>query len=112
MYDASTAERWASTNDNAPLINPRRNNGPTPRLLTGPQAAEYLGFKSVEVLRSIPVEPIKLSTVGVGRAPRWDRFALDRYLDGLSSEAGVVSPVDDGLVLEAELSVWRAGRGY
>lgn len=112
MHDVSNAERWASSNDNAPQTNQRRNNGPAPRLLTGRQAAEYLGFKSVEVLRSIPVEPIKLSTVGVGRVPRWDRRALDRYLDSLSSIEGAAPPTDDGFALEAELGVWRAGRGY
>lgn len=112
MHDASAAERWASSNDNAPLINPRRNNGPAPRLLTGPQAAEYLGFKSVEVLRSIPVDPIKLSTVGAGRAPRWDRRALDRYLDSLSSIEDSAPLVDDDVALEAELGAWRANRGY
>lgn len=112
MHDVSIAERRASSNDNAPLTNLRRNNGPAPRLLTARQAAEYLGFKSVTLLRSIPVEPIRLSTVGVGKAPRWDRRALDRYLDSLSSIDEAAPPADDDFALEAELGVWRAGRGY
>lgn len=112
MHDASIDERRASSNDNTPITNPLRNNGPAPRLLTGPQAAAYLGFKSVELLRNIPVEPIKLSPVGVGRAPRWDRRALDRWLDGLSSIEGPPSPADEGFAMEAELGVWRAKHGF
>ena len=112
MHDASIAERRASSNDNSPITNPQRSNGPAPRLLTGPQAAAYLGFKSVELLRNIPVKPIRLSPVGAGRAPRWDRRALDRYLDCLSSIEGAAPPADEGFAMEAELSVWRARRGY
>lgn len=112
MHDASIAERRASSNDNTPITNPLRNNGPAPRLLTGPQAAAYLGFKSVELLQNIPVGPIRLSPVGVGRAPRWDRRALDHWLDGLSSIKRCAPSADDDFAMESELSVWRASRGY
>lgn len=115
MHNASTAERGASSNDSAPpTIRNQPFYGFAPRLLTGPQAAIYLGFKSPELLRNVPVKPVQLSVVGVGRAPRWDRVALDRWLDGLSllePEPEPGWPGGDG-ELEAELDVWRAGRGF
>lgn len=43
---------------------------PAARLLNATDACRYLGFKSVELLKNIPVKPIHLSVVGVGRAPR------------------------------------------
>ena len=57
-----------------------RVKGPVaPRLMTAAQAANYLGYKSVEILRQFPVWPIP-----IGRGKRWDRAHLDEYLDSLS----------------------------
>jgi hypothetical protein len=49
------------------------------RLLTAAQTANYLGYKSVDILRRFPVGP-----VAVGKGRRWDRDHIDRYLDALS----------------------------
>jgi hypothetical protein len=67
------------------------------RLLTAAQAANYLGYKSVDILRRFPVGPIP-----VGRGRRWDRDHIDRYLDALSgidqrsgsSNAEVIDEID------------------
>ena len=51
-----------------------------PRLLSGKQAAHYCGFKSVHgFVANIPVPPVNF-----GRYVRYDRKAIDKYLDGLS----------------------------
>lgn len=60
---------------------------PLPRLLTVAQAAMYLGYKSSAVLANIPVKPLRLADVGVGTGHRYDRKALDLWLDGLSGLA-------------------------
>ena len=79
------------------------------RLLNATDACRYLGFKSAELLKNIPVKPIHLSVVGVGRAPRWDRLALDRWLDTLSGLNGPWPEVtEDGV--DAEFDAWKAGR--
>ena len=63
-----------------------------PRLMSGKQAAAYLGFKSVEVLKTLAIIPIKLAKSGPGSAPRYDRVALDAYLDSLSNIARYKEP--------------------
>lgn len=63
---------------------PKRIPAQGPRLLTASEAAAYLGYTSSQVLRSIPVAPIRLAAVGVGTGPRYDKVALDRWLDRLS----------------------------
>lgn len=55
-----------------------------PRLMTPSETAAYLGYASTNVLRTIPVRPLRLAGVGGGTAPRYDRKALDRWLDELS----------------------------
>lgn len=50
-----------------------------PRLIDEHQAARYLG--------NIPVSEVKRQAIGavpIGRHVRYDRVALDRYLDGLA----------------------------
>jgi hypothetical protein len=85
---------------------PKRNPAQGPRLLTASEAAAYLGYTSSEVLRAIPVAPIRLATVGVGAGPRYDKVALDRWLDrlsGLHANDEPHLPAEDG---ETELEEW------
>ena len=78
-----------------------------PRLLTAPQAAAYIGYKSTGILRSIPVRPVTL--VVANGSPRWDRCALDRWLDQLSSHATDAPALDD---IEAEFAAWEARNAH
>ncbi len=83
-----------------------------PRLLTAEEAAAYLGYKTTEILARIPV---KSAPVAQGGAPRWDRVAIDRWLDiraGLAPES-LPDVLADGSQGEAdsELQAWRAQRG-
>ncbi len=77
-----------------------------PRLLTAGQAATYLGYTSPDVLRHIPVSPLRLT--GPGAQPRWDRNRLDAYLDGLSG--GAAGEEVDEPDAEAVFADWRARR--
>lgn len=84
----------------------------SPRLLNATEAAAYLGYASTEVLRHLPIKPVKLTASGVGSGPRWDLRALDALLDGRS---GIARPdmqqADDYDSPEADLAAWRAKRG-
>lgn len=52
---------------------------PVARMLTGQEAAEYCGFKSVNgFVAHVPVRPVNF-----GHLVRYDRMALDEYLDSL-----------------------------
>jgi len=90
-----------------------------PRLLTAGQAARYLGYKSSQVLRQIPVEPIQVSEDGRTKTRRYDRKALDAWLDrksglGAGRVARTGDPVLDAAVAELEFAAWkerRAARG-
>lgn len=62
-----------------------------PRLLTDDMAAAYLCV-SAGKLRSLPVRPIRL-----GASVRWDRAALDKFVDDLCGER-VVGSADDDLL--------------
>src|SRR5690606_15249894 len=70
----------------------RPNFTPEPRLFTGQQAAIYLGYGSAEVLRHLPIAPVRLT--GPGGRPRWDRRHLDKYLDDLARLGGANSSAD------------------
>lgn len=83
----------------------------TPRLLTATQTATYLGYRSTAILRSLPLRPLRLSTADVGCAPRWDRTALDRWLDELSDLGRTTTNDNEPTGVEAELNQWRARRG-
>lgn len=100
FHDDSTAEFTAFRQ--APASAPAR-------LLNANQASQYLGFRSIELLKNIPVKPVQLSVVGVGRAPRWDRLALDRWLDTLSGLNGPSPEVSEEGV-DAEFDAWKASR--
>jgi len=80
-----------------------------PRMFTAQQAATYVGYKSTDILRRIPVSPVSLSTRG-DAAPRWDRVALDRWLDALGSLDVTSSQTTSDL--EAEFAAWEAGNGH
>lgn len=73
-----------ATNDNSDL---RFAGRISPRLLSKIETAHYLGYRSTANLSLIPIKPIRLSEVGGGTSPRYDRHALDRWLDGLSGPA-------------------------
>lgn len=53
---------------------------PTKRLLTGEQAAQYLGLKSVNSLRA----HVRITPVQIGSSVRYDVRELDRWVDGQS----------------------------
>lgn len=84
----------------------RPHNMPAPRLLTAGQAAAYLGYGSPDVLRHIPVHPLKLT--GPTAKPRWDRKRLDDYLDGLAGIAAAQEMAEPSA--EVVFAKWRAGR--
>lgn len=84
----------------------RPNFTPEPRLLTGQQAAIYLGYGSAEVLRHLPVAPVRLT--GAGGQPRWDRRHLDKYLDDLARLGGTHSGADERDDAGAAIAAWRA----
>jgi len=83
----------------------------SPRLLTIKQAARYLGYSSSELMKNIPVRPIHLVAEGLGKAARYDRSAIDAWLDGLSPHRAMnstaPSPPLDG---QTAFDQWEAGR--
>lgn len=83
-----------------------------PRLLTAEQAAAYLGYATTGLLANIPVKPIQMAETGPGSQPKYDRRALDAWLDrlsGLSSpDRGAGEGGDDA---EASYAAWRTARG-
>lgn len=83
-----------------------------PRMLTAEQAAAYLGYETTGLLANIPVKPIQMVEVGAGSQPKYDRFALDAWLD---SRSGLSVPGDqDGAGqggAETAYAAWKAGRG-
>ncbi len=52
-----------------------------PRLLTLEGAAHYLGYKSTEILKKLPIKPIRIGSIGSESALRYDRHEIDRYLE-------------------------------
>lgn len=66
---------------------------PEPRLLTQAQAAAYCGLCAENFKKACPVQPIAL----LDRIPRYDRHALDVWIDGLTKSA-VVTEDDLDLV--------------
>jgi hypothetical protein len=57
---------------------------PEPRLLTQNQAATYCGVCTEVFKKACPVAPIKV----LNRIPRYDRRALDAWIDGLTRMPG------------------------
>ena len=60
-----------------------------PRLLDIRTAAAYCGLKPRTFRRTVPVAPVRL-----GQYERWDRLALDAFVDGLLGAAGGAVPID------------------
>lgn len=83
-----------------------------PRLLTAKQAARYLAYKSTAALKKVPIQPIHLVEVGPGCAPKYDRHAIDRWLDGLSGLAEPPTPHSASPKNEADdaLRAWEVRR--
>lgn len=77
------------------------------RLLTPAQAAHYLGYKSVEVLRVIPILPIRFAEVGLGAGARYDMRPIDRWLDELSGLPAASAPKTPEVEAEVALEEWR-----
>ena len=70
---------------------------PDPRLLTQGQAAAYCGV-CVEVFKkACPVPPVSL----LDRIPRYDRHALDRWIDSMNN----FRPIENGDDIER---MWHA----
>lgn len=90
----------------------RREPAPiAPRLLSAEQAAAYLGYATTGLLAAIPVKPIQMTGAGPGCQPKYDRRALDAWLDGLSglsvpAEAGA-PPGDQA---ERAYADWKASK--
>lgn len=74
-------------------------SAPEARLLTQGQAASYCGVCVDTFKKVCPVPPVSL----LGRIPRYDRRALDRWIDSLNNSR----PLDPDCVDLAEL--WNAG---
>lgn len=76
-----------------------------PRLFTAEDAAHYLGYKSTEILKKIPIKPIRIASIGSESAPRYDRHEIDQYLDrmsGLKVETNTSDDCDEADALFAE----------
>ena len=72
-----------------------------PRLLTEDEARTYLAGCNP---RSV------LPPVHLGRAPRWDRLALDRRLDELSGLGGKIPDAPTPDSADEALAAWSASR--
>lgn len=81
--------------------------GPEPRLLNAVDAARYLGFASTEVLKNIGIEPIRLTPIGVGMAPRYDRRVLDAHIDRLSGIDALPDRIDHEAQAQAAFDRWK-----
>ena len=79
-----------------------------PRLLTAEEAASYLGYKSQDILRKIPIKPIRIAIIGPESAPRYDRYQLDAWIDGMSGLSGSVVVVPEIDEAAAALNDWMS----
>lgn len=61
-----------------------------PRLLTQTQAATYCGVCVSVFKQACPVPPVSLCE----RIPRYDRVALDRWIDSLDNSRVLVDEID------------------
>lgn len=83
-----------------------------PRMLTATQAAQYLGYGTTGLLATIPVKPVQMAAKGPGSQPKYDRAALDAWLDRLSglsvpATTGAGDAEDDA---ETAYEGWKARR--
>lgn len=60
-----------------------------PRLLTVQDAAGYCGLSVRAFTKDMPVPAVK-----IGSVRRWDKAALDAYIDGLSGCSTTQKPID------------------
>jgi prophage regulatory protein len=84
----------------------------TPRLLKQQEAAAYCGVSTTVFTEACPVKPIML----LGRIRRWDRFALDAWIEKLAAiknpedELDPVKMWDDAKAREQSKSETSTGR--
>lgn len=71
---------------------------PVPRLLNQQQAAAYCGLCVSNFVKACPVRPVKL----LERIPRYDRHALDRWIDSLDNSPALGAELDP-------MEMWRNG---
>ena len=88
----------------------RASGGPPQRLLTPSEAAAYLGYSSTQVLKFLPVDPLRLASCGLGAGPRYDKVALDRWIDNLSGLTPPPAPSSMGEEAALALEEWRLKR--
>ena len=83
-----------------------------PRMLSAEEAALYLGYETTGILANIPVRPVQMAAKGPGCQPKYDRHALDAWIDTLSglSVPGAVQPAAQEDPAEAVFATWRAKR--
>lgn len=84
---------------------PRRD--PAPRLLNQRQAAAYCGLCVSNFIKACPVPPIRLCE----RIPRYDRRALDRWIDTLN-ENNLIRPDVDLEMMWDNGGNGSAGKGH
>ena len=75
---------------------PRRD--PEPRLLNQRQAAAYCGLCVSNFVKACPVPPVNV----LARIPRYDRHALDRWIDSLDNPPVVSAEMDP-------VEMWKNG---
>ena len=63
--------------------------GPTRRMLTKRQAADYLGLTPNRFVQICTVPPLDL-----GGSIRWDVVRLDEWLDGMAKDSATLAPSD------------------
>jgi hypothetical protein len=96
-----TVDAYESRGDAKPPISKRRD--PEPRLLTQGQAAAYCGVCAAVFKQACPVQPIRM----LDRIARYDRHALDRWIDSFEPSRPSAS------IEEADLkTIWNAGNRH
>ncbi|MFT4251657.1 MAG: hypothetical protein QM608_04145 [Caulobacter sp.] len=83
--------------------------GVLPRLLNAKEAARYLGYETTSVLANIPVKPLVMTATGQGVSKRWDRHAIDRWLDDVGGLTSSVSATA-GSAADDAFEKWAAAQ--
>lgn len=76
------------------------------RLMTAGETAAYLGYKSLTVLKRLPVKPITYFG-----SPRWDIFKVDAWLDSVGGYVSGTAQNIGAMSLDRELEIWSAANG-
>lgn len=79
-------------------------------MMTFIQTANYLGYKSTDRLKDLPVKPKRL--FGEDSSLRYDRFEVDEWLNGLGETCATGGEHPSPVTPEAELEVWRVSVGF